>query len=92
MDNKKCESLICVNSSNPIKVVNEFKKVIKKTELQNLQLDLSDMNLLDAVKVLVMISSFLYKKLPQEKLKYKFASQDIKSVLSVLSLNNLVMV
>lgn len=86
------KNLIYPNSSNPIQVVSDVKKIIQKNDINNLQLDLSDMNVLDAVKVLVMLSSFLYKKLPDEKLKFKFYSNDIKNIISSFSLNNLVMV
>ena len=92
MSKTECKNLIYPNSTNPHKALSEIKKVIKKTELQDLQVDLSDMNLLDAVKVLVILSSYLYQKLPEGKLKFKFASGDIKNVLTSFSLNNLVMV
>ena len=50
------------------------------------------MNILDAVKVLVLTSSYLYKKSPEEKLRFRFVSSDIENILSSFSLTNLEMV
>ncbi len=85
------KNFIYPNSSNPIKAMNELKKMIKKSE-QDIQVDLSEMNVIDAIKVLVMLSSYLYQKTPDKKLKFRFYSSDIKNVLTTFSLNNLVMV
>ena len=87
-----CKNLVYLRSSNPIKAVQEVRKVITKSDIQNLELDLSGMNVLDAVKVLAMTSSYLYKKLPEEKLRFRFISTDIKNIISQLSLKNLEMV
>ncbi len=92
MNGMKCINLIYPQSSNPEKAANEIKKILKKAEIQDLELDLSAMNVLDAVKVLVLTSSYLYKNLPEEKLKFRFVSADIKSLLSSFSLKNMEMV
>ena len=92
MNGMKCINLIYPQSSNPLKAANEIKKILKKAEIQDLELDLSAMNVLDAVKVLVLTSSYLYKNLPEEKLKFRFVSADIKSLLSSFSLKNMEMV
>ena len=47
------------------------------------------MNVIDAVKVLVMTSSYLYKKQPDEKLKFRFTSGDISNITSMLALKNM---
>lgn len=83
---------VYLNSSNPVKAAEEIRKVITKSDIQNLELDLSGMNVLDAVKVLAMTSSYLYNKLPDRKLRFRFMSSDIKNILSGLSLKNLEMV
>ena len=77
---------------NPEKAVQEIKKHLKKSEIREIELDLSSMNILDAVKVLVLTSSYLYKKSPEEKLKFRFVSSDIENILSSFSLTNLEMV
>ena len=92
MNGMKCINLIYPQSSNPLKAANEIKKILKKAEIQDLELDLSAMNVLDAVKVLVLTSSYLYKNLPEEKLRFRFVSSDIKNILSSFSLKNMEMV
>ncbi len=86
------KNLVYLNSSNPINAVKEVRKAITKSDIHDLEVDLSGMNLLDAVKVLAMTSSYLYQKLPEEKLRFRFISTDIKNIISQLSLKNLEMV
>lgn len=83
------KNLLYLNSSNPNLAVKEVRKIIAKSEISDIAIDLSDMNVIDAVKVLVMTSSYLYKKQPDEKLKFKFSSGDINNIISVLALKNL---
>jgi len=92
MNTNEFKNLIYPVSSNPVIAAEEIKKALKKAELRNSELDLSSMNLFDAVKVLVLTSSYLYTKSPDEKLKFKFVSSDIKNILSSFSLTNLEMV
>lgn len=92
MDKSNLKNLICPVSSNPVKAVDEIKKMLKNGEISKSELDLSGMNLFDAVKVLVLTSSYLYKKSPAEKLRFKFISRDIENILASFSLTNLEMV
>ncbi len=86
------KNLLYLNSSNPNLAVQEVRKILSKSEISDLAIDLSGMNVLDAVKVLALTSSYLYKKQPEEKLKFRFHSNDIQNFLTVFSMNNLVMV
>jgi len=92
MSNNEFKNLMSPVSSNPKIALEEIKKMLKTVQVAQLELDLTGMNLFDAVKVLVLTSSYLYKKSPAEKLKFKFVSSDIKNVLSSFSLTNLEMV
>lgn len=92
MNTEKIKNSIYPVSSNPAKAFEEVKNVLKQTELKEFELDLSAMNLFDAVKVLVLTSSYLYTKSPAKKLKFKFVSSDIENILSSFSLTNLEMV
>ncbi len=83
------KNLLYLNSSNPNLAVKEVRKILSKSEISDFAIDLSGMNILDAVKVLVLTSSYLYKKQPEEKLKFKFSSGDINNIISVLALKNL---
>ena len=92
MNTANFKKLISPVSSNPIAAVEEIKQVLRNAEISKSELDLSGMNLFDAVKVLVLTSSYLYKKSPEEKLRFKFVSGDIQNVLASFSLTNLEMV
>ncbi len=92
MRNQDAKNLIHPAAENPIQAAKEIEKVLKKSAIEKTELDLTGMNILDAVKVLVLTSSYLYKKSPEEKLKFRFVSPDIKNILSGFSLNNLEMV
>ncbi len=92
MNNEITKNLIAPTSSNPQKAVEEIKGFLKKSELSKTELDLSSMNVIDAVKVLVLTSSYLYKKSPEEKLKFRFVTSTIKDLLMPFSLPNLEMV
>ena len=92
MSDTNFKKLICPESSNPIVAVEEIKKMLKNAEISKSELDLSGMNLFDAIKVLVLTSSYLYQKSPADKLKFKFVSGDIKNLLASFSLTNLEMV
>ena len=92
MTMKNFKNSIYPVSSNPVTAVKEIKKFLKNTELNEFELDLSAMNLFDAVKVLVFASSYLYTKSPAQKLKFKFVSSEIRNILTSFSLTNLEMV
>lgn len=92
MNTGESRNFLYLNSSNPAKAVQEVRKVISKSEIRDFGIDLSGMNVLDAVKVLALTSSYLYKKQPEEKIKFRFASGDIKNIVSMLPLKNLEMV
>ena len=89
MNAESMKKLIQPNSTNPVKAVREIVRLLRKSELDKIELDLSAMNLIDAVKVLVLTSSFLCENSPDEKLKFRFVSADIENLLSSFSLTNL---
>lgn len=92
MQNLKYTTFIHPDLSNPLKAAEEIKKSIRKSHNFDLQIDLSGMNVFDAVKVMVLTSAYMYKKAPEDKLKFKFVSNEIKNIIANFSLNNLEMV
>lgn len=82
----KYQKLKCDNTDYSIE---KFKKYVKKHDCPMLLLDLSSFNILDAVKFVLLSSAYHYQKYPFGKLQYKVVSDDIKSLVSNLSIANL---
>ncbi len=74
------------NSAN---MMDKFKRYIKTHECPEVTLDLSALNVLDAVKYALLSSAYHYGKYPSGKLKYHVPSEEIKNIISNFSMNNL---
>ena len=55
-------------------------------------MDLSDLNIFDTLKFMVLCSACHYKKYPEGKLKCYISSDDIKSFISTFTTGNLELV
>lgn len=53
-------------------------------------IDLSELNIFDAVKNIVLISTNNLKTNPNEKIKFKVASKNIQNLLNDLPLSNII--
>lgn len=51
-------------------------------------IDLSSMNLFDAAKNIILISTYYFSKNPTRKIKYKVSSPKIKEILKDIPINN----
>ena len=67
----------------------EFKNYLNNTNDKDFTLDTTSMNIFDSLKFMVMSSAYFYQKYPQEKLKCKIKSNNIKSLISSFELENL---
>ncbi len=65
---------------DPVKELEAFKKYIKKHDCPKINLDLSALNIFDAMRFIVVSSAYHYQKYPAGKLKYKVASEDTKNL------------
>ena len=92
MENTRYKNLYQPNLSNPLNTVKEIENLISKSQNLNVEIDLAEMNIFDATRVLVFASSYLYRKAPNDKLKFRAVSSEIKNIISSFSLNNLEMV
>lgn len=67
----------------------EFKNYLNNTNEKDFALDTTSMNIFESLKFLVLSSAFFYQKYPQEKLKCKIKSDEIKSLISTFEVKNL---
>lgn len=69
--------------------IEKFQKYVNNHNCPVLKLDLSDLNMFDAVKYMILCSAYHYKKYPAGKLKCSVSSGDIKSFVSTFITGNL---
>lgn len=78
--------LNCVNSQE---ILNNVKKYINKFDCPNLKLDLTNLNMLDATKIMVISSAYHYSKYPKGKIQCRVQSDSIKNLVTNFSTSNL---
>ena len=66
---------------NPINSLEKFKKFVKYHDCPELTLNLSSLNIFDAVKFVLLSSAYHYQKYPSGKIKYQVESDDIKNLI-----------
>ena len=69
--------------------INSFKEYLKTNKGKDFTVNMPDRNLFDSIKFIVLSSAYFYQKFPDNKLKIKTKSSDIKSLVSSFNLNNL---
>ncbi len=74
------------------KFVNRIKKRIASNECPRLDLNLSDLTLMDAIHVLTLTSTYHFNKYPKGKLKCQVRNNAVKNVLANFNLKNLELV
>lgn len=74
------------NSSN---ISEKFRKYLEKQNCSDIMIDLSGVNIFDAMKFIVLSSSYHYQKYPSGKLKCHVGSDDIKDLALLFSAGNL---
>jgi len=74
---------------NPQNGMERFKRYINKNNCPEITLDLSGLNIIDALKIVVLSSTYHYRKYPEGKLKCRTNSTDIKNFVSGFEVKNL---
>ena len=69
--------------------VNSFKNYINSTNDTDFALDCSGKNIFESVKFMVLSSAYFYQKFPEDKLKCKTNSEDLKTLVSSFEVKNL---
>ncbi len=73
-------------------IMEKFKRYVKTHDCPEVTLDLSSLNIFDAVKFAVLSSAYHYRKYPSGKLKYHVPSEEIRELISNFSATNLELV
>ncbi len=69
--------------------INMFRDYIKTSGNTDFAVDLSNMNIFESLKFIVLSSEYYYQKFPKNKLKCIVNSDDLLSLISGFSVNNL---
>lgn len=77
------------NSSN---IAEKFKTYVQNRDCAEIVVDLSELNVFDAMKFIVLSSAYHYQKYPTGKMKCHVASEDIKNFASSFCTANLELV
>ena len=67
----------------------EFKNYLNSNNDKDFALDTTSMNIFESLKFMVLSSAYFYQKYPDEKLKCRVNSGDIKSLISSFEVKNL---
>lgn len=78
-----------LNCGNSHEILENVKKYINKFDCPEMTLDLSKLNILDAAKVMVLSSTYHYKKYPEGKVKCRVQSKSVKNLVSSFLTDNL---
>ena len=66
-----------------------FKNYINSQNCEDFALDLSDMNIFEGLKFVVLSSAYYSQKFPEDKLKCIVNSEDVTSLISSFDVKNL---
>ena len=81
--------ILTPNTTNPQKAVEYISSYMDRYQCQNLSVDISFMNVLDACYVSTMCSTIHYIKYPEGKIRWKLSSDIIKEFNKSLELGNI---
>ncbi len=72
--------------------IEKFKKFVNTHDCPEISVDLGEINIIDAMKFIVMSSTYHYQKYPKGKLKCYSVSEDIKDYVSSFATKNLIII
>ena len=81
-------STLVLKHSDPNKIVESVKEYIKTTECNEITIDISGINLIDACKITVLCSTEHYLKNTNSKINWIVASDSIEKMISSMGLGN----
>ena len=73
-------------------ITEQFKEYVKKHNCPEIFVDLSNLNIIDAMKFILLSSAYHYSKYPFGKLKCHVASDDLKDYIRTFTTSNLELV
>lgn len=73
------------NTTNNIELKNILKEfTVNKDEI----VDLTNLNLFEATKSIIMISTYVFQKDPTKKIRYKVSTPNIRNLINEIPLSN----
>lgn len=78
-----------INKLNSFNLFENIENFLKKTRQDNISVDISDLNLIDASRTALLCSTRFFAKYPDKKIRWSVADEETKSVISNLKLNNM---
>lgn len=70
--------------NDTLKILNELKNYDGET------IDLSNLNLFDATKAIILSSAYYFQKNPTKKIKYKVSTPNIQNILTDIPMSNMI--
>ncbi len=86
------DGIIDFKFENQENAMDKFKRYINKYNCPEVTLDLCALNIIDALKVIVLSSTYHYQKYPKGKLKCRTNSADVKKFAQNFAVKNLELV
>lgn len=88
---KHSEAVLTIDSyqNNIFEIINETKKFIMQNDCRLLDIDIMGLNMIDAVKVCVLCSTFHFSKYCSGKIKWIVKDEIVKSQIELLKLDNI---
>lgn len=80
---------ISFQKHNSTEILERVEKYIEESDCREMGLDISELNLFDASRVLLLSSALHYNKYPEGKLKCKVQSKGIENLIAGFSTKNL---
>ena len=80
---------ISFQKNNSTEILESVEKYIEKSECKEMGLVISELNIFDASRVLLLSSALHYNKYPEGKLKCKVKSKGIENLIAGFSTKNL---
>lgn len=78
-----------IKKSNSFNVFESIEIFLKKTRQDKLEVDISELNLIEASRMALLCSTRFFAKYPDKKIRWSVADEETKKIISNLKLNNM---
>ena len=88
MSNQSSEQLMILENFKPETIIDSVNKRIKKSNCEFMSVDISFLNVMDAMRVSTLCSTNHYVKYPNGKINWYVSSPEVERFSSALNLGN----
>ncbi len=85
---KNCQQFMILNDFKPETVIESFNNCINKSNSQNMSVDISFLNVMDAIRVSTLCAASHYVKYPDGKINWYVSSPEVECFSKALNLGN----